>query len=207
MPNPISGGYQVPGDLGQRLKGTENAVAQLQRLMMKPAKPEKATPGGIVGVAEVLSQDGTVSVSTDGLNADGVRYNAPSDPFGSGADISWLGFDSANPSRMTLEVGGWYSAQLGMTLQWNTSSESPTDFNPIIYFGGAGYDWDKVWVPATTPNIAQGGKKGLYHPPLDIGPIYAQDAFTVLQAQMRQANATGTTLSSAVIAWKITRWA
>ena len=205
MPNPISGGYQVPGDLGQRLKGTENAVAQLQRLMMKPPKPEKATPGGIVGVAEVLSQSGTVTVTIDGLNADSVRYDAPSDPFGSGADISWLGFDSANPSRMTLDVGGWYSAQLGLTLEWSTASEAPSDFNPIIYFGGAGYDWDKMWVPATTPELVQGGHKGLHHI-LDIGPFYAQDAFTVLQAQCRQANATGTSLVYGIIAWKITRW-
>ena len=197
-------GYVAPTQ-GNRNRQVQKNLEEIDRRMNRERKPKKATPGGIVGVAEVLSQAGTVSVNIGGLNADSVRYTAPSDPFGSGADISWVGFDSANPSRMTLEVGGWYSAQLGITLEWTTATDAPATCNPIIYFGGAGYDWDNLWVPATKTGEAQGGFTGL-HQFLDIGPFYAQDAFTVLQAQCRLGNATGTALSNAVIAWKITRW-
>jgi len=181
-------------------------VEQVRRLLsVKPTPKVAPASGGIVGVAEVYSQDGTIGGTDTSLTHGSVRYNDPTDPFDTGIPLDWIGFDAGNPSRMTLAVGAWYSVVVEFNFLWSSPSLAPEFFNPIIYFGGAGHDWDKLWMPRT---MDQAGKKGLQYF-MDIGPIFAQDEFTVLQAQCRwtAAGVAGTqSLDFPRIVWKVTKW-
>lgn len=194
------GAPSVSGELQKARADRE----QTRRLLSRTPKPAAKAGTAPVGVAQVMSQDGTMAPNGTGLlNWDAVRYNTPTDPFDTGVALDWIGFEDANPSRITLEVGGWYSALVEFNFTWATPSDAPAYFNPVIYFGGAGHDWDKRFVPATTD---QTGARGIADF-LDIGPIYCQDQFTVLQAQLRYTPAAS--LAGYVyprIVWKITRW-
>ena len=182
---------------------TDRRLKMLEEAMTRTPKKEPVAPpsGGFVGVAEVFSQTGTITAGTSSMAHNNVRYDAPTDPFDADTPLDWLDFEASNLSRITLEVGYWYWPVVEFHIPWVTAAHSPSFFKPVIYFGGRGHDWDKQWIPATTDNSSV---KGLYHF-ANIGPIYATDEFTVLQAQCSWTTAGGTSLDFPRIVWKISK--
>jgi hypothetical protein len=122
MPNPIGGGYQVPGDLGQRLAGTEKAVAQLQRIMTEPPKTEKPAGGGIADIASVYTTDyvGIQWPSGDPqLNFGSAVYAAPEYHE---AGASWL---TVTGGDIAVTEAGYYQAWCFVDLRWSSAAAAP----------------------------------------------------------------------------------
>ena len=172
----VSGQAPAPGSEGRRLKEVERAIAQLQRLMTAKQKIPKAAPGaGIVGQAQVFSNEGTVKAFA-GLSSfeySDVRYGAITDPSADGAGPSWITIDGSFPYKFRLDEG-WYLPVLSFYMEWSSQAVAPQSVQPYMFGGpdvahqdfmtiptaylGSGSAWGVQWFVNTGPTyIAEGG--------------------------------------------------
>jgi len=168
-----------------------------------------AASGGIVGMAEVISTNGTVQHLSGNVNMSytGVTYNSPSDPFaGTGgastaAVSSWL---SVSGYELTLSPG-WYVPVLYVRLRWGAESDAPPALS--LYMGG-GVDSIHNDSAIFTKAALGGGGWGIQQT-INFGHTYVGEGDT-LHAEVRGSGAapTGDAISAlSAIVWNITKLA
>jgi len=186
-------------------------VEQVRRLLSTSKPAPKAAPagGGVVGMAQVVASNGSVTWAAGQIemNYAGVTYNSPTDPnAGSGGGESSVPVSSwlTTSYHQIMVTPGWYVPVLYMRITWVNGAQSPAVFGGPYTNGG----WDSVHNDyGIHPKVGFSSGAAGFVQIANYGPTY-MGAGTDLHAELKSIGGPPTgacSPASSAIVWNITK--